>query len=357
MKKKIFFLSGLTATLLPIITVVACSQDSSKNSKDKDGGLNIPTPGNVKGTDPKQAKKKPKIFVEHPYTIQSTYELINFDMLRDADEKEQLAVDANPGKHFISSTNIQTKGSHGDLLLKKVLADNHNTFYLDLLSKKDKTHLSKYPIKMNKEELLLLSKFVTKILLENPQQQKTKRYLPIGIKNNRKRIIDVLNENQKGYEYWNNVYADTPKHINISEAQKNPVTINNLGFILVKKNIASWRWKLLLSNVLKTNDIDLWQKKHDEIMDNKNTWFILNPDYPSRLNQTGKVLKAPIGLTRYEFEIFSEFWTEFYSAPIWNKEVKMILPPELTRHRDELIKMLNKMSDYSRKNVLVVDHK
>ncbi len=348
MKKKLIFIAGLVTVVAPIVTVVSCSKEQPHSTKDEESKTGDKA---SKGEDPKSSE-----FIEHPYTIHTTYELIDFDMLRDADEKEQLAADANPGKHFISSTNIQTKGAHGDLLMKKVLADDNNTFYLDLLSKKDDSHLSAKPIKMTKEELIFLSKFTTKILLENPQQQKTKRYLPIGIKNNRKELIDVLNKNQVGYEYWNNVYVDTPKRVDITEAKKHPVTINNLGFILVEKNIASWRWNLLLGNVLKANEVYLWQKTHDEIYNDQNTWFILDPDYPSRLNRSGKVLKAPIGLTRYEFEVFAEFWTEFFSAPVWNAEVKMVLPIEITHHRAELINMLNNMKDYSHKNLVVVDH-
>ena len=344
MKKIKMSLATLAVVTTPLVAVVACSNEKSDtHSKATNPSKNIP----------KQDEK----FVEVPYTVHTTYELINFDMLRDADEKARMEADAEPGKHFISSTNIQTKGSHGDLLMKKVLNDENNTFYIDLLDRNDNSHLSKKPIKLNKDELMSLSKFITKILLENPQKQKTKRYLPIDIKHGRKELIDVLNKNQKGREYWNNVYVDTPKNVDISEAKKHPITINNFGYILVKKDIAKWRWNLLLGNLIDSNDIGSWDKRQKEILDEKNTWFVLNPDYPTRLNKSGKVLKTPIGLTRYEFEVFSSFWTEFYSAPVWNMEVKMVLPIELTRHREELIGMLNNMRDYNHKNLIVVDHK
>ncbi|MCP4336916.1 MAG: hypothetical protein GY679_03680 [Mycoplasma sp.] len=291
--------------------------------------------------------QKQKSFIEKPFTIHSESELINFDMLREADAKDQLEADAQPGRRIIS-TNVQTKGSAGDLLSEKVLSNGHNTFYLDLIDKRNHKSITKQKIKLNKKELFSLSAFLTKILLEGPQNQEKKRFLPLEISHDRKEIIRILNEYVKWRSFsWKNIFSEFPKQIDINDAKKHSYKITNLDDLLVVKKIKKWRRKALLINTTPDKNKAIWESK--------NTWFILDPNYLPRTNGSGKVLKKPIGLNRWELEIFADFWTEFRTFPLTSNLTTLTLPKELKNNRNELIEMMNKLKDHNHYNLKVID--
>lgn len=311
------------------------------------------------------------------YTIKRPDELLDFDVMRKADElQRQIFFRKYPkAKKYKGGTLwMDIYNYERDSLQKDILNHGNNRFVIHM--QEHEKLLNSKDITLNEVQLKELAKFWTETQIQKVnyvggQKGIWKRYIPTNLftKKQQPIILEIL---RKHFESQFISFEIKPKPMNVAEAKKHTFIIKNINNIMDAESLK----KLGRIGLLRSNKFD--QQKHDLIFQKNNKYFILdfnwkdfrdskmekNPNFDPKDPSKGsryqkpnkKVFSKEVGLTRNELEAFSEFWTEFMKISLGDKKT-LKLPVEILHFRKELVAMMNNPNakGHNRKGLTIKD--